>query len=121
MDVASINTIRIHILRGPWVMARVTALGRAVQVDPIKPTLKAPGTKRLKLKCDEPLSICFQFQLAPPHLGDWSTVALMLGLVSKRKPNYYWENIDLVRDALLQLVNAFWFREVPLSRCPKAL
>ena len=24
-------------------------LGRAVQVDPIKPTLKAPGTKRLKL------------------------------------------------------------------------
>jgi hypothetical protein len=24
--------------------------GRAVQVDPIKPTLKAPGTKRLKLK-----------------------------------------------------------------------
>jgi hypothetical protein len=27
--------------------------GRAVQVDPIKPTLKAPGTKRLKLKCDE--------------------------------------------------------------------
>jgi hypothetical protein len=23
--------------------------GRAVQVDPIKPTLKAPGTKRLKL------------------------------------------------------------------------
>jgi hypothetical protein len=27
-----------------------------VQVDPIKPTLKAPGTKRLKLKRDEPLS-----------------------------------------------------------------
>ena len=26
--------------------------GRAVQVDPIKPTLKPPGTKRLKLKCD---------------------------------------------------------------------
>jgi len=24
--------------------------GKAVQVDPIKPTLKAPGTKRLKLK-----------------------------------------------------------------------
>ena len=23
-----------------------------MQVDPIKPTLKAPGTKRLKLKCD---------------------------------------------------------------------
>ena len=38
--------------------------GRAVQVDPIKPTLKAPGTKRLKLKCDEPLSnFAFNFNL----------------------------------------------------------
>jgi hypothetical protein len=27
-----------------------------VQVDPIKPTLKPPRTKRLKRKCDEPLS-----------------------------------------------------------------
>ena len=31
-------------------------LGEEVQVDPIKPTLKAPVTKRLKLNCDEPLS-----------------------------------------------------------------
>jgi len=31
-------------------------LGRAVQVDPNKPTLKAPGTKRLKLKYDKVLS-----------------------------------------------------------------
>ena len=30
--------------------------GRPVQVDPIKPMLKAPCTKRLKLRCDEPLS-----------------------------------------------------------------
>ena len=30
--------------------------GRAVQVDPIKPTLKAHGTKRLKLYYDEPPS-----------------------------------------------------------------
>jgi hypothetical protein len=29
--------------------------GEAVQVDPIKPTLKAPGTKRLNLKYDEVL------------------------------------------------------------------
>jgi hypothetical protein len=39
-----------------------------VQVDPIKPTLKAPGTKRLKLNYNERLSIllkkCFQIQLA---------------------------------------------------------
>jgi len=35
-----------------------------VQVDPVNPTLKAPGTKRLKLKCDEPLSkITFKFHL----------------------------------------------------------
>ena len=33
-----------------------------MQVDPIKPTLKAPGTKRLKLKYDEPLSK-FAFKL----------------------------------------------------------
>jgi hypothetical protein len=34
-----------------------------VQIDPIKPTLKAPGTKRLKLKCDEPLSkFAFNFK-----------------------------------------------------------
>ena len=30
--------------------------GRVVQVDPNKPTLKAPGTTRLNLKCHEPLS-----------------------------------------------------------------
>jgi hypothetical protein len=36
----------------------------AVQVDPIKPALKAPGTKRLKLKCDEQLSnFAFKFNL----------------------------------------------------------
>jgi hypothetical protein len=35
-----------------------------VQVDPIKPTLKAPGTKRLKLQYDEPLSnFAFNFNL----------------------------------------------------------
>jgi hypothetical protein len=38
--------------------------GSAVQVDPIKPTLKLPGTKRLKLKCDAPLSFfAFKFNL----------------------------------------------------------
>jgi hypothetical protein len=35
-----------------------------VQVDPIKPTLKAPGIKRLKLKCAEALSnFAFKFNL----------------------------------------------------------
>jgi len=47
--------------------------GEAMQVDPMKPTLKAPGTKRLKLKYDKLLSIllqfCFQFKLAPLQRG----------------------------------------------------
>ena len=35
-----------------------------MQVDPIKPTLKAPGPKRLKLKCDVLLStFAFKFHL----------------------------------------------------------
>ena len=39
-------------------------LGRAVQVDPMKSTLKASGTKRLTLKSDDPLSnVAFRFQL----------------------------------------------------------
>ena len=38
--------------------------GRAVQVDPIKPTLKAPGNKRWKLNCDLLLSTsAFDFNL----------------------------------------------------------
>ena len=38
--------------------------GRAVQLAPIKPRLKAPGTKRLKLKCDVLLSAsAFKFNL----------------------------------------------------------
>ena len=38
--------------------------GRAVQLDPIKPTLKPPGTKHLNLKCDILLlSLAFNFNL----------------------------------------------------------
>ena len=38
--------------------------GRAVQVDPVKPKLKAAGTKRLKLTCDAPLSdFAFKYKL----------------------------------------------------------
>ena len=38
--------------------------GKAVQVDPIKPTLKPSGAKRLKLKYDGPLSnFAFKFNL----------------------------------------------------------
>jgi hypothetical protein len=38
--------------------------GGAVQVYPMKPTLKAPGSKRLSPKCEEPLSdFAFKFKL----------------------------------------------------------
>jgi hypothetical protein len=41
-----------------------TVQGRAVQVDPMKLTLKLPGTKRLKLEFDELLSsFAFKFNL----------------------------------------------------------
>jgi hypothetical protein len=44
--------------------------GRAVQVDPMKPTLTAPISERLKLKCDDVLGfLCFQFQVAPLRHG----------------------------------------------------
>jgi hypothetical protein len=44
--------------------ARGITLGRAVQVHPMRPTLKAPGSKRLKLKYGEPLSnYAFNFNL----------------------------------------------------------
>ena len=36
--------------------ARRLPRGRAVQVDPVKPVLKGPGAKRLKLKSDKQLS-----------------------------------------------------------------
>jgi hypothetical protein len=43
---------------------RVPHQGEAVQVDPIKITLKAPGTKRLKLQYYEPPSnFAFNFNL----------------------------------------------------------
>jgi len=44
--------------------------GEAVQVDPMKPTLKAPGTKRLKLQYGEPLSnFAFKFNLRRYNLA----------------------------------------------------
>jgi hypothetical protein len=49
--------------------------GRAVQVDATKPTLKAPGTKRLKLKCGKPLSrFAFKVNLRRYSMG-WAVVA----------------------------------------------
>jgi len=42
----------------------MAVLGKAVQVDPIKPMLKPPGTKHLILRCDILLSnFAFKFDL----------------------------------------------------------
>jgi hypothetical protein len=44
--------------------------GRAVQVDPMKPTLKPLRDQRLKLEHEKPaVKLCFQFQHAPLHQG----------------------------------------------------
>ena len=52
--------------------------GRAAQADPVKPALKPPGTERLKLKCDDPLSSfgfkfnlrrCAEFSVLRTHLS----------------------------------------------------
>jgi len=43
---------------------QAVSAGGAVQVDPIKPMLKPPETKHLKLQCDELLSsFAFKFKL----------------------------------------------------------
>jgi len=55
--------------------------GEAVQVDPIKPTLKAPGTQQLKLKYDEPLSnFAFNFKLHRYTTGLAVAMAAQLGV-----------------------------------------
>jgi len=51
-------------------LAAVLQRGRGVQVDPMKPTLKAPGYERLKLRCDDlAFKFCFRFQLPPLQRG----------------------------------------------------
>jgi hypothetical protein len=49
---------------------RTHAYGRAVQVDPIKPTLKPPGSKRLKLAREKSLSnLAFKINLRHYSMG----------------------------------------------------
>ena len=53
----------------------VRASGRAVQVRPIKPMMKAPGTMLLTLECDEQLSnFAFKFNLRRynPEVLKWA-------------------------------------------------
>jgi len=52
-------------------------LGMAVQVEPMKPLLKAPGTKRLKLEYDELLSsFAFKFNVRRYTLESTTTYSV---------------------------------------------
>jgi hypothetical protein len=54
-----------------------------VQVDPIKPTLKAPGNKLLKLKYDEPLlNFAFNSNLRHYDMGLVSCDAAQASFIS---------------------------------------
>ena len=58
-------------------------LGRTVQVDPMKPILKPPGTKHLNLECDVVLStFAFRFNLRRYSLGQGKRVPVACGDVS---------------------------------------
>jgi hypothetical protein len=62
--------VPVHRAAAPHAAHRAVQPGGAVQVDPFKPTLKAPRTMRLKLKyVKTAFKPCFQIQLAPLQPG----------------------------------------------------
>jgi WD40 repeat protein len=67
-----------------------------VLVDPIKPTLKAPGTQRLKLKHNQPLSkIAFKFNLRrydEVFAVDWSPMGTKAASGGKDKMLRLWRH-----------------------------
>jgi len=65
--------------------------GGAVQVDPIKPTLKAPGTKRLKLNHGKPLSsFAFNFNLRRYTAGGTARRPARRATMSRTVPGTQW-------------------------------
>ena len=61
----SMRRLRVLQLRANAIAGKLPGeLGRAVQVDPMKPKLRPPGTKRLKLEYDGlPSDFAFKFNL----------------------------------------------------------
>ena len=69
-----------------------------MQVDPSKPTFKAPGTKRLKLKCVEPLSkFAFKFNLRRYTLSFYVMLDIAPQLVTKLQAHREGKKASLVR------------------------
>jgi len=69
--------------------------GGAVQVDPIRPKLKAPGTKRLKLKYDKLLSrFAFKFKLRHYTMTMDPTSAKLLQQVEDNKEELAKASVD---------------------------
>jgi len=60
--------------------------GKVVQVDPVKPTLKAPGTKRLKLKCVKLLSGFAPNSACAATSRDHEAVALTIAELGRAVP-----------------------------------
>jgi len=70
-DVASITRWALQPGQGQQEQELEQKQGRPVQVEPIEPMLKAPGTKRLKLRYDESLSnFAFNFNLHRYNKGN---------------------------------------------------
>jgi len=68
----------------------VPGLGRAVQVEPMEPELKSPGSKRLKLKCDIelPLTLKLSNSTCAATLGRLYNYQTLLLLVGSRTPDF---------------------------------
>jgi len=68
--------------------------GGAVQVDPMRLTLRPTGTKRLKLKCDVLLSTsAFKFNLRRYPVGWSARRSIRGGWLRRSSPGYDWPRL----------------------------
>jgi hypothetical protein len=109
----------LHLHRPPHHFRGAGFHGRSVQVDPMKPTLKAPGTKRLKLEHDVLLSsFAFNFNLRRYTMVSCCRPAgglIITGRVQQdslkiscQKPTHFSTFPDL--NSVSGLVSMIWYR-----------
>jgi hypothetical protein len=104
------------------------SLGRAVQVNTIKPTFKPPGTKRLKLQRDNPLSnFAFNFNLRLYSSAAASTSARSkagtgssLSVDRARSPLFEMLSYDVASTAPVQYAFVTWRAPVRYASCEVA-